>query len=732
MKKQAFQLAVVGGGVAGICFAVAAARQGVDTVLISDRPMLGGNASAEVGVAPSGAINFNAFTMETGILGDAMLKDREFNTRPMGETFSMTLSELVWKQDKLTLLENTRVTASQTEEDRIRSVTALGLMSGESLQIYADAFADCTGDAVLSRLCGAEVMYGRESRERFGEALAPEKEDSMVMGTTVLFSAERREKPVPFYPPVWAKHITEASMSPDVWLAPGGGDTYAGFWWLELGGPLHTVNDEQQIAHELYAWVYGLWDYLKNRSEYRGELENFELTRVSSVPGKRESYRVVGDVIVTEQDIRSGGKFYDAVATGGWYIDLHNPGAFADASGKTPFVYDFVDPAYQNYAYVAPFGLPLRAMYSREIANLWLGGRLISTSHVAFGATRVACTLGNAAQAAGIGAAYALKNGLSPREAAKPEHIAEIRRLVTESDVRVPDCHYAEESLAGATIIASSQRTLSAIAPGGEAVELDTPWGLTFPVTEPYLEEIRVPVRGTGTLRWSLSRIGDVWDRADGTELCCGLQPVNGEEAVTVSLQCETAPGCYRLSLEGKGLQWPKALQQPCGVVAQYRFSSEGRGVTPLSEAKIPSYTVWNCKRGSRFALAAEILPPQRPYGPENVRDGFCFQDAMPNLWLPEGDNPWLKITLPENRRLCGIRLTVDTDLNRNITQSVGRAPASPDWIEVLLDGTAVAAVEKPCGRTVELPFSPVTAQCIRIQTAGGTGGIYKVQLLEE
>lgn len=730
MTEKQVALAVVGGGVAGVCFAVAAARQGVETVLISDRPMLGGNASAEVGVAPSGAINFNSFTMETGILGDTMLADREKNTRPMAETFSMSLSDLVWGQENLTVLENTRVISAEMTGNRIRTVTAVGLMSGDETLIRADAFADCTGDAVLSRLCGAEVMYGREARERFGEALAPEQADGMVMGTSVLFSAARRAKPVPYVPPVWAKKVTKETMSPDAWVGPTDADTYSGFWWMELGGPRHTVEDEQEIARELYAWVYGLWDYLKNRSEFTKEFENFELTRVSTVPGKRESYRVVGDVIMTEQDVRSGGKFYDAVATGGWYIDLHNPGAFADPTGKTPFVYDFVDPAYQNYAYVAPFGIPLRAMYSRDVENLWLGGRVISTSHVAFGATRVACTLGNAAQAAGIAAAYALKRGLTPRQAAEPGHADQIRHMVLADDVRVPDCHFAEETLAGAEIAASPAKSLSVVEPGEEAVPLDTPWGLCFPVTEPRLEETRVPVQGGGVLRWKLSRIGDVWDRGEGTALCGGELTVRPGEPVRIPLEIGVEPGAYRLSLEGSGLQWPKAARQPYGVLAQYRHTSVGQGVTPLSEAKIPPYTVWNCKRGSRFALAAEIFPPQRPYEPENIRDCFAFQDAMPNLWLPEGEKPWLELRLPEKRTLEGIRLVVDTDLNRNITYSVGRAPASPDKIEIFADGVPVAAAERPVGRSVELRFAPVTARNIRICTSGGTGGIYRVQLM--
>ena len=141
ITEKQVALAVVGGGVAGVCFAVAAARQGVETVLISDRPMLGGNASAEVGVAPSGAINFNSFTMETGILGDTMLADREKNTRPMAETFSMSLSDLVWGQENLTVLENTRVISAEMAENRIRTVTAVGLMSGNGTLIRADAFA---------------------------------------------------------------------------------------------------------------------------------------------------------------------------------------------------------------------------------------------------------------------------------------------------------------------------------------------------------------------------------------------------------------------------------------------------------------------------------------------------------------------------------------------------------------------------------------------------------------
>ena len=714
----------------GVCFALAAAREGAKTLLITDRPMLGGNASAEVGVAPSGAINFNSFTMETGILVDAMLTDREKNDRPMAESLCLTLSELVMAEKNLTLMDNTRVVDCRREGNTIRSLIAKGLTYDTTTEIFADAFADCTGDAVLARLAGAEVMYGREARSQFGEALAPEKADGMVMGTTVLFCAKRTPHKVVFTPPSFARTVNREDLAPGVDMAPPKGDTYSGFWWLEFGGPRHTVDDERAIARDLYAWVYGVWDYLKNRSEYKTEFENFELSRVSTIPGKRESYRVVGDVIMTEQDVRSGGHFSDALSTGGWYIDLHNPGSFTDATGKIPLCNDFVDPVYENYSLVAPFGIPLRSMYSRDISNLWLAGRVISASHVAFGAIRVECTLGNAGQAAGIAAAYAAKHGITPREAAASPHIDTIRHRVAKSDIRIPGYHYPEESLLGASVTSSGDVILSDIVPGEESVSLDTPWGLCFPVTEPQLDSIRLPLLGSGELTWILCAISDVWDRNDGTPVAEGKLPVTQGIPVELPISAALTPGSYRLSLSGQGLSWPKSKEQPYGVLAQYSFSSDKPGTTPLSEACPPPYSAWNSQRGKRFALAASFSPPQRPYGPENILDGFCHQDAMPNLWLSNRDGGYVDILLPEARSISGVTLVCDTDLNRNVTTSIGRAPASPDQIRIFADGKPVAQVDFPTSRLVTIPFSAVTSSALRIQLFGGSGGLYSLRLL--
>lgn len=730
MNTLHFDLVAVGGGVGGVCFALAAAREGVNTLLITDRPMLGGNASAEVGVAPSGAINFNSFTMETGILVDAMLTDREKNDRPMAESLSLTLAELVMAEKSLTLMDNTRVVDCRMEGTAIRSLLAKGLTYETTTEIFADAFADCTGDAVLARLAGAEVMYGREARSQFGEALAPETADGMVMGTTVLFCAKRTPHRVVYTPPAFARTVNREDLAPGVDMAPPKGDTYSGFWWLEFGGPRHTVNDERAIAKDLYAWVYGVWDYLKNRSEYKTEFENFELSRVSTIPGKRESYRVVGDVVLTEGDVRSGGKFPDALSTGGWYIDLHNPGSFTDTTGKIPLCNDFADPVYENYALIAPFGIPLRAMYSRDVTNLWLAGRVISASHVAFGAIRVECTLGNAGQAAGIAAAYAHKHGLTPREAATSPHIDAIRHLVAKSDIRVPGYHYTEESLMGATVTSSGDAILAEIAPGEEAVSLDTPWGICFPVTESRLDSILLPLRGIGELSWRLCAIRDVWDRSDGALVAEGSTHVTDGIPVTLPISANLTPGSYRLSLSGRGLSWPKGKDQPYGVLAQYYFASNKPGTTPLSEANVPPYSAWNSQRGKRFALAATFCPPQRPYGPENVLDGFCHQDAMPNLWLSIRDEGYLDVTLPEARSISGVTLVCDTDLNRNVTTSTGRAPASPDKILVFADGKPVAELLSPTGRLVTIPFPSVRATTLRIQLFGGSGGLYSLRIL--
>ncbi len=150
-----------------------------------------------------------------------------------------------------------------------------------------------------------------------------------------------------------------------------------GFWWLEWGGMLDTVTDMREISTELTHIVYAVWDYMKNRSGLKDQLREYDLDWVSTMPGRRENRRFLGDYVLTQRDIDEQRKFHDGVAYGGFGYDDHaEEGIFHKAYANT------------HIYHLGPFEVPLRCLYSKAVDNLFLAGRNIRVSHMALCGTR--------------------------------------------------------------------------------------------------------------------------------------------------------------------------------------------------------------------------------------------------------------------------------------------------------------------------------------------------------
>jgi len=387
-------LCVVGGGMAGLCAALAAARNGLQVVLVQDRPVLGGNASSEIRMWICGA--HGSDNKEGGILEEILLDNLYYNPNLNFTIWDHVLYGKCLEEKNLKVLLNCSVQDVVMENNRIVAVRAWHLTRQCGVEINALLFADCSGDSIL-RKSGAEVRWGRESRAEFGESHAPEYPDRKTMGNSILIQLREVDQHFPFIAPCWAYTYTEADL-PHRQLTPTGNN----FWWLEVGGVKDTIADADTIRDELIRMAYGVWALIKNHPDGRGH--RWELDWIGSLPGKRENVRYVGDHILTQNDVEAEGRFEDRVAYGGWSMDDHHPEAIKYPGEPTIF-----HPA------PVPYGIPYRCLYSRNVANLFFAGRNISATHMAMSSTRVMASCALMGQAVGTAAAIAVQKGLMPR-----------------------------------------------------------------------------------------------------------------------------------------------------------------------------------------------------------------------------------------------------------------------------------------------------------------------------
>ena len=413
------EFCVVGGGLAGICAAISAARHGIKTLIIQDRPVFGGNSSSEIRMWVCGSPHL----LETGLVEEFRLENLYRNTYPNYQVWDSILFEKVRFQKNLISLLNTTCNEAVTKDGRIQSVKAWQLTTETYHIVEAEIFADCSGDSILAPLTGADFRIGREAKAEFGETLAQDEADNKTMGLSCLIQARETDRPHKFIPPAWAhKYPTAESLPPNRYYDLD--IKTQNFWYLELGGNRDSIGDAEEIRDELLKTAFGLWDHIKNHSQFN--VENWVLDWVGFLPGKRESRRMMGDYILTEKDVLSSTVFDDVVAYGGWPVDDHHPDGF-EHRGEPNI----------NIPPKKPYAIPLRCLYSRNIENLMFAGRNISCSHVAISSTRVMATCASLGQAIGTTAIYAIRNFLTPRETSQ-KFIREIQQTLLEDDCTLP------------------------------------------------------------------------------------------------------------------------------------------------------------------------------------------------------------------------------------------------------------------------------------------------------
>jgi hypothetical protein len=732
--RRDFDVVVIGGGIAGTCAAIAAARNGARTALVHERSMLGGNSSSEVRLYPEVSTGHNVWCKEAGILDEIHVEERRRNHEPyieglMNSVWDLVLYEWAVREPKLSLFLNTTVREVEMKDPAtILGVHGVQMGSERKFLFTAPLFVDATGDGAIGFRAGADFRWGMEARSEFGESQAPEQAAAQPqMGSTLFFRARDAGVPVPFDAPAWAPRFPgEADL-----LGRNHSHIEGGYWWIEVGLPHHQIRDNEEIKHEALRQLLGVWDHIKNRCTDRGKARNYGLDFVSFWLYKREARRINGDHILTERDLRNPPLHPDAIAFGCWYIDIHKPAGIL-ARGKPN-----TKPSWED-AGVVPYGIPLRSCYSRNVSNLMMAGRPISTSYVAFSSSRVLRTGAIVGQGVGVAAALCRKHDCTPKQLAR-EHAPELRRVLQRQDCFLPGFENDDPAdlARGAVVTASSEAALE-FPESATFFPLNTPAAQLFPMSTERLDAIDVLLRSERddavSVTLGLRQSDFVYDFRQTTDLAraTAVVPPRSQGYVRFRFGRSVAPRrLYWVHLPAvQGLSW-----------AQFSdvFDEATRVPTGTTAAELPGKSRWHAlTRGTSFCL--RVTPGQKPYGPENVVRGANRPDRWPNIWVSDpgsGLPAWLELRLARPVELAAMQLTFDTDMNRHSRKPLYVYPDCVKRFDVLTGQGGgwkrVASDSANYMRRRVLAFPPVVTDRVRLEAHETNGAksarVYEVRL---
>lgn len=659
MQKVSLEadVVVIGGGLAGMSAAIAAARSGAQVILIQDRPVLGGNQSSEMQVGICGADASGGATAryvrETGIIEELWLEHMHRTQEYLNGFYMQDVLfwETVTKEPNIRLLLNTSaMSAVKNEDGSIGAITAVQVSSEKEYLINGKIFIDASGDSRIAVDAGADSRSGREGKYEYDESMAPEDGDKGTMGSSIFFNAKRMDHKVPFTPPDWAYSFPRDEDLPfrDMYFETFGREgQLTGFWWLEYGGCKDTVRDSEEIRDELYKIVLGIWDHLKNHGDHG--CDNYDIVWMNVIPAKRESRRLMGEYIVSENDVKGCTPFEDRVAYGGWPIDVHPPeGIFSK------------EPPCTSVRLTDVWNIPFRSLYSRNVPNLMMAGRNISVTHVALGSARVMATCALMGQAVGTAAGLCVHYGIRPKDILKA-HMQELQQKLLKNDCYIKDlCNEDPADLARtAKVHVSSQEKLNMDEPG-ELFRLENTVAQLVPVFNGRIDEISLLLQAeedvSVTLRlFRASRINEfpLEENLVGTATA---KVVKGEPVWTTFV--------FRVNLGEDTLFW---LQLDADERLNWSYQA---GNTPIgTRAAIwdGKKKNWNPKKGS---YTTRIFPESCPYNGTNVINGVARPEKWTNLWISDSSKKlpqYLELDFQEEKMINTVYLTFDTDLDTNI-----------------------------------------------------------------
>jgi hypothetical protein len=662
IKNIECDLVVIGGGLAGVCCAITAARAGIRVTLIQDRPVLGGNASSEIRLWALGATSHmnsnNRWAREGGVIDEIMVENLARNPEGNAVILDTVMLGKVVQEPNITLLLNTVVIEVQKlDTDTIAGVTAFCSQNATRYEVSAPLFCDASGDGVVGFLSGAAFRMGAETSTEFGEKFAPSQEYGELLGHTIYFYSKDVGQPVQFIPPSYAhKKIPDLipryrNFNPKEFGAK--------LWWVEYGGRLDTVHDTEAIKWELWKVIYGVWDYIKNSGEFP-DAETLTLEWVGLIPGKRESRRFEGDYMLIQQDIVEQRHHHDAVSFGGWSIDLHPAdGVFSEKPG--------CDQWHSKGVYQIPY----RCMYSRNIKNLFLAGRIISASHVAFGSSRVMATCANSAQAVGMAAALCHQQGKLPSHWSQPGNIETLQRELLRRGQYIPGFHLddPDDLVRRATIEASSQLRLSQLPPNGPVVSLTQSWAQMLPVVAGAVPQVTftLDVTQETTLQLQLRTSSRVENHTPDVILATKEIDLEAGEDQKIQAHFDFSIDELRYVfyclMVNPAISVHTTLQRVTGILSVYHSHNQ----QPEHDIGVDAYEFWRPQRRPLgHNLAVEIDPPLDVFLPQNIANGLARPTSQPNGWVADFRDKASTLTLrwAQPQKISKIDLSCDTDFD--------------------------------------------------------------------
>lgn len=397
--KGNFDFIVVGGGVAGMCAAIAAARNGIKVALVQDRKVLGGNNSSEVRVGLGGRLNIGKFP-SLGYLLNEFGPGTKGNARPAEVYEDEKKLNAILAEKNITLFLGYKLTEVRRNDRKITSIIATNIDDYKQISLSSELFADCSGDGALGVLAGAEWVMGREAKSKYNEPSAPETADGITLGASVQWYCLEDEKARTFPDIDWGLNITEETVQ----------KVRRGQWYWEVGMVDDQMADAEKIRDYGMYVAYSNWAYIKNHSSFKDEYTNSYLGWMAFVAGKRESRRLLGEFVLKEQDLADFVIYPDGCVSTSWYIDNHEPDPENSKHFKEPFL---------SRGCLRPldfYPIPYRCFYNKDIDNMFMAGRNISVSHIALGTTRVMRTTAMMGEVVGLAASICSKNALLPKD----------------------------------------------------------------------------------------------------------------------------------------------------------------------------------------------------------------------------------------------------------------------------------------------------------------------------
>lgn len=712
MEAYRFDTVIAGGGISGVCAAIASAREGAATALVQNRPVLGGNSSSEIRVWTRGSVGGGTlYAEEMGILGELKLHNLHINPDYNPVLWDEVLLDKVLAEKNITLFLNTNITDVQMQAPgRINAVIANRLGTEEQFKISARMFVDATGDGTVGYFANAGFRIGRESMQEFGESLGVPVSDGYREGSTIMFQSKEEEKAVPFVKPDYAYDIPHIEAI----LNRGGrivNEKMNGcdYWWLEYGGQADTILQNQDITFELKKLQMGIWNYIKNSGRFHAE--NLTLEWLGNLPGKRESRRFIGNYTLTQNDIETGRQFEDGVCYGGWFMDFHpSAGIYSEKEFCTQIP-------------VLSYNIPMRCFYTDEIQNLVFSGRNISATHAAFSSTRIMDTCGQIGQVSGTIAAFCAKNDLSPGIAYE-KHLTAVQQILLKNDLTVWGLKNTDpQDRALNAFVSASETRLPENRHADGLLELDQEAFLAVPKT-PDLNfvDVEIECRHSTVLECSIYSSFLPSRRVDQNRVC--------------SFKASVAKG-------------QPFLRFDLGKVPNDSYAKIVIQENPSVSIRTSSLSMTGFLAGHRdsprYVTPCVTADSTRVYDALNVTNGYNRMECGVNAWCsgPLQNEQWLQLSWKEETELSQLRLTFNPDLSMEIPSSISKISSEHHGfarrrgapVELVKSfrvlrwadngWTELAAVSDNYQRLCVVNFPPVRTSRIKIQFLETCGSPY-------